>query len=182
MEGGGQGASRALGWVVLLVAVIFGLGYAYDRGSERREAREARVFDLAREYRMSLRLTNAQFSARWNEFLNDSIDPYNGGNLDQQSFAALVNQFLAMDSNRDSYETLAGYYETVGECVQARLCDFWTARMTLGNDIVVFYHNMYPALAEESQQGRSDAGIIEFARRMRAADRGEIAPSWSDWQ
>ncbi len=173
-------ARLATVWIALVIAVLFMVGLLANAELDRHQAKTVRVFDLAKEYRITLRQTNAQFSDRWNEYLNDSVDPYNGGNLDEQAYTDLVNRFLADTSNRNNYETLAGFYESVGECVQAGLCDFWFARKTFGSDIVTFYHNMYPALDAESQQGRSDEGIADFYNRMRSADRNELRPGWED--
>jgi len=173
-------ARLATTWLVLTIAVIFMLGLLIHSEIDRHQAKTVRVFDLSREYRVNLRQTNAQFSDRWNEYLNDSVDPYNGGNLDEQAYTDLVTRFLAADSNRDNYEALAGFYESVGECVEAGLCDFWFARKTFGNDIVTFYHNMYPALDAENQQGHSDEAIVDFYNRMRSADRNELRPNWED--
>jgi len=167
-------------WVGLVVLVVIAVVYFSERTIDRHQAKVARVFDLAKEYRLTLRQTNAQFSTRWNEYLNDSVDPYNGGNLDERAYADLVNRFIAADDNHNNYEALAGFYDSIGDCVEAGLCDFWLARAMFGNDVVIFYHNMYPVLESENQQGQSDAGIVEFVNRMHAADRGEIQPDWRD--
>jgi hypothetical protein len=167
-------------WIGILVVILIAFGLLAHSEIGRHRARVVRVFDLSREYRVSLRPTNAQFSNRWNEYLNDSVDPYNGGNLDEQAYSDLVNRFLAADSNRDNYETLAGFYESVGDCVDVGLCDFWFARTVFGNDIVTFYHNMYPALEAESQQGQNIQGILNFVDRMRDADKGQSRPGWED--
>ena len=180
MNGNGSSAGLATAWVALAAFVVFAIGLLIHGEMERHRAKALRVFDLAREYRVSLRSTNAQFSDRWNEYLNDSVDPYNGGNLDEQAYTDLVNRVLQADSNRDNYEALAGFYDSVGECVSVGLCDFWFARTVFGNDIVTFYHNFYPALDAENRQGQSDAGIVEFVGRMRAADRGEVQRDWEE--
>jgi hypothetical protein len=170
----------ATAWVALAAFVIFALGLLGHSEMERHEAKTLRVYDLAREYRVSLRAINNQFCDRWNEYLNDSVDPYNGGNLDEQAYAALVDRFLAADSNHENYDAIAGFYDSVGECVSVGLCDFWFARQVFGNDIVTFYHNFYPALDEENRQGQSDAGIVDFVARMRSADRGALRRDWEE--
>jgi hypothetical protein len=176
----GPSSGLVTAWVAMVVAVLLAIGFFVNGTIERHQAREVRVFDLSKEYRVSLRQTNAQFSYRWNEYLTDSVDPYNGGNLDEQAYTDLVNRFLAADSNRESYEALAGFYDTVGECVREKLCDFWFARAVFGQDIVTFYHNFYPALDAENSQGQSDQGIVDFANRMRQADRGQIDHDWNE--
>lgn len=176
-ENGGI-ARLVTAWVALLVVILIAMGLIAHSEIDRHRARVVRVFDLAKEYRVTLRPTNAQFSSRWNEYLNDSVDPYNGGNLDEQAYSDLVNRFLATDANRDNYEALAGFYESVGDCVDVGLCDFWFARTVFGNDIVTFYHNMYPALQAESQQGQNTQGILDFVDRMRDADKGQSHPDW----
>lgn len=173
-------AKIATAWVGIVIVILFLMGLTAHFQIERHHEKKLRVFDLAKEYRVTLRATNAQFSDRWNEYLNDSVDPYNGGNIDEQAYNDLVNRFLNTDTNRDNYEALAGFYESVGECVKERLCDFWFARRTFGNDIVTFYHNMYPALDAENQQGHSDDGIVDFYNRMKSADKGEIRPGWDE--
>lgn len=167
-------------WVALAAFVVFALGLLVHSEMERHKDKRLRVFEMAKEYRITLRGTNAQFSYRWNEYLNDSVDSYNGGNLDEQAYTDLVNRFLAADSNRDNYEALAGFYDSVGECVREGLCDFWYARTMFGNDIVTFYHNFYPELDAESRAGQSDAGIVDFVNRMRLADGGKMNPNWED--
>jgi hypothetical protein len=173
-------SSLITAWVALVAFVLFALGLVVHSEMERHKDNRLRVFELAKEYRVTLRSTNAQFSDRWNEYLNDSVDSYNGGNLDEQAYTDLVTRFLSSDSNRDNYEALAGFYDSVGECVCEGLCDFWFARTIFGNDIVTFYHNFYPELDAESRQGQSDAGIVDFVNRMRDADRGKLRQNWED--
>jgi len=180
MNGDNAFGSLSTAWVALLAFVLFALGLLAHSEMDRHQSKKLRVFELTKEYRVTLRGTNAQFSDRWNEYLNDSVDPYNGGNLDEQAYTDLVNRFLAADSNRENYEALAGFYDSVGECVCEGLCDFWVARTIFGNDIVTFYHNFYPALDAESRQGQSDAGIVDFVDRMRRADRGDLRQNWED--
>ena len=109
---GGDGWNFSLVPVVALLALIFALFFVVHTQSAYHHAKLEHVFDLAKEYRTTLRQTDTQFSDRWNEYENDAIDPYNGGNLDEQSYADLVNRFLAMDANRDSYHALAGFYDS----------------------------------------------------------------------
>ena len=173
-------SALATAWIALAAFVLIALGLLAHSEMERHKDNRLRVMELAKEYRVTLRSTNAQFSDRWNEYLNDSVDPYNGGNLDEQAYGDLVTRFLAADSNRDNYEALAGFYDSVGECVCEGLCDFWFARTIFGNDIVTFYHNFYPELDAESRAGQSDAGIVDFVNRMRLADRGDMHQNWED--
>jgi len=140
----------------------------------RNDAMGARVFDMSREYRGHLGPANAAFSANWNNYLNATIDPTNNGQLDEQAYSDLVDRFLAMDDNNDIFAALSSFYEEVGECVDADLCDFWTARSLFGSDIVTFYHNMYPVLERESQSGGNVVGLLHFVDRMRDADRGVL--------
>jgi hypothetical protein len=170
----------ATAWAGLLLLALFVAGLLFHAEVDRRRDKVIRVFELAKEYRTSLRQTNANFSNRWNEYYDDSVDPYNGGNLTEQAYTDLVNRFLQADSNRTNYETLAGFYEAVGDCVKAGLCDFWYARTSFGNDIVTFYHNMYPELQAEYPQNRGPEGIVFFVNRMRDADRGIARPGWDD--
>jgi hypothetical protein len=177
----GNGSSTLLtAWIALVAFVLFALGLLAHSEMERHKDKRLRVFEMTKEYRVTFRGTNAQFSDRWNEYLNDSVDPYNGGNLSEQAYTDLVTRFLAADSNRDNYEALAGFYDSVGECVCEGLCDFWYARTIFGNDIVTFYHNFYPELDAESRAGHSDAGIVDFVNRMRLADSGKMNPNWED--
>lgn len=180
MNENGTMAKLVIACVALVIFVVFALCLFLHWEIDRHQEKAARVFDLAKEYRVSLRATNTQFSQRWSEYYDDSVDPYNGGNLDQQAYTDLVMKFLATDANHDSYEALAGFYDSIGECVRARLCDFWLTRSMFGNDIVTFYHNMYPALDAESRQGQSDAGIVDFVAWMQQADHGQSHPGWED--
>jgi hypothetical protein len=167
------------GWFVILLAAVFGLGLLFHSEVDRRREKMIRVFDLAKEYRITLRSTSQNFADRWNEFYDDSVDTTNNnGNLTEQAYDDLVNRFLQADSNRTNYEALAGFYETVGECVKAGLCDFWYARTSFGNDIVTFYHSMYPQLQQEYPRGPE--GMVDFVNRMRDADRGASRPGWDD--
>ena len=50
---------------------------------------------------------------------------------------------------------------------QRRALRFLVSRADFGNDIVTFYHNLYPELDAENQQGRTDAGIIDFTNRIK---------------
>lgn len=167
-------------WTLVVLGIVFAVIFYGHATLRRHEARTERVFELAKEYRQTLRVTNVQFSNRWNEYLNDSIDPYNGGNITEEAYAELVTRFLSADSNADNYNALAGFYDSVGQCVQVGLCDFWYARSTFGSDIVTFYHNMYPALQSETQQGHGYPGIYDFVGRMRDADRGVSQPGWTN--
>jgi hypothetical protein len=180
MGDGGTLAKVTAVWIALAI-FIFAALYCLFRGEvEYHQTKVERVFDLAKEYRTTLQQTNAQFSDRWNAYESDAVDPYNGGNIDEQAYDDLVNRFLSQDANRDSFQALAGFYDSVGECVQAGLCDFWFARTTFGNDIVTFYHNMYPVLEVENQQGHGGAGILDFVDRMHKADRNELRRDWRD--
>lgn len=176
----GNLAKVSAAWIALAVFFVIALLFVFRGEVAYHQAKLERVFELAKEYRTTLRETNAQFSDHWNEYENDAVDPYNGGNIDEQSYADLVNRFLATDTNRESFQALAGFYDSVGECVQVGLCDFWFARTTFGDDIVTFYHNMYPVLEIENQQGHGGAGIMDFVDRMRRADRGELRQDWRD--
>lgn len=166
-------------WIALVLVAIIALGLLVHIAIERRRERVIRVFDLAKEYRTTLRETNRNFTDRWNEYYDDSVDPYRG-NLDEKSYRELVQRFLQADSNRANYEALAGFYQSAGDCVRVHLCDFWYARATFGNDIVTFYHNMYPELISECPQGRGCEGLYEFVNRARDADRGKARQGWSD--
>ena len=141
---------------------------------ERHDAIAGRAFDMAREYRGPLGATKAQFSDSWNDYLNTTVDSYNGGNLDEKSYSDLVDRFLSIGNNNDGFITLSTFYEEVGECVDADLCDFWTVRTLFGDDIVSFYHNMYPVLEREHQEGHNVDGILSFVDRMNDADRGAV--------
>jgi hypothetical protein len=173
-------STLATAWIAMIAFVVFAFGILVHSEMDRHKDKRVRVFDLAKEYRVTLRSTNAQFSDRWNEYLNDSVDPYNNGNLDEQAYTDLVGRFLGADSNRDNYEALAGFYDSVGECVDEGLCDFWYARTIFGTDMVTFYHNFYPQLDADNRQGQSDAGIVDFVNRMRDADRGALRQNWED--
>ena len=165
--------------------VLFALGLLVHSEMERHKDKRLRVFELAKEYRVTLRGTNAQFSDRWNEYLNDFVDQYNGGNLSEQAYTDLVSRFLAADFNRDNYEALAGFYDFVGECVCEGLCDFWFARTIFGNDIVTFYHNFYPELDAESRAGPERCGHRRFrqshAARRRRQDESELGDRAMAW-
>ncbi len=180
MGDNGTIAKMATAWVALAIFVALALFYIFRGEVDYHQAKLERVFDLAKEYRVTLRQTNAEFSDHWNEYENDAVDPYNGGNIDEQAYSDLVNRFLETQENRNNFLALAGFYDSVGECVQVGLCDFWFARTTFGNDIVTFYHNMYPVLEAENQDGRGGAGIMDFVDRMRRADRGELHREWRD--
>lgn len=173
-------APMATAWIAILLLAVYVFAYLVNAAVDYHHIRAARVLDFAKEYRTSLMQTNITFSQNWNDYLNESVDPYNGGNVDEQAYGDLVTRFLALDDNRNKYEALAGFYEAVGECVESGLCDFWLARDTFGNDIVTFYHNMYPELETETQQGRNCSGIVDFTNRMHSADRGDIQPGWRD--
>jgi hypothetical protein len=182
MDNGGSLAKMTAAWiaVIVFIVIVFALFWLFRNEVDYHQAKVVRVFELAKEYRATLQQTNAQFSDRWNDYESDAVDPYNGGNLDEAAYSDLVNRFLSADSNRDNFQALEGFYDSVGECVQVGLCDFWFARATFGNDIVTFYHNMYPVLEVENQQGHGGAGILDFVDRMRRADRGDLRRDWRD--
>ena len=167
-------------WIALIFIGVVGFGLLAHAEINHRRERVVRVFDLAKEYRTSMRETSLNFTQRWNQYYDDSVDPYHGGNLDERAYRDLVNRFLQADANRTNYEALSGFYESVGECVREGLCDFWYARATFGNDVTAFYHNMYPALIAECPQGRGCEGIYEFVNRVRDADRGLVHQSWGE--
>ena len=162
--------------VIALVAVLGFIAWAVlnviQTQIERQDAMAARVFDMSKEYRGQLGPIEVQFSDGWNNYLNDTVDSYNGGQLDEKSYSDLVDHFLANGNNNNNFVALSAFYEEVGECIDADLCDFWAARSLFGADIVAFYHNMYPALQREHQEGADVDGILSFVERMKAADRG----------
>ena len=57
-------------WIAILLVFVIALAALAHSEIGRHRARVVRVFDLSREYRVTLRATNAQFSNRWNEYLN----------------------------------------------------------------------------------------------------------------
>jgi len=164
----------ALGVVTLLVLVAWATVSIIQAQLSRNDAMAQRVFDMSREYRAQLRTVNAQFSGNWNTYLNETVDPYNNGQVDPNAYSDLVDRFLQTDANNDGFVALSSFYEEVGECVDADLCDFWTARSVFGNDVVTFYHNMYPVLERQQQQDGSFSGLLHFVDRMRDADRGML--------
>ena len=161
-----------------LVAVLVFASWATFSVIQTLVAREdkmaARVFDMSREYRNQLRPVSVQFSTNWNNYLNDTVDPYNNGQLDPKTYSDLVDRFLSADNNNDSFAALSSFYDEVGQCVDADLCDFWTARALFGADVTTFYHNMYPVLEREQQQTGAYGGILHFVARLQDADRGII--------
>jgi hypothetical protein len=163
----------AIGTIAILVFAAWAILNLIQTQVARNDAMGARVLDMSREYRSHLGGVNASFSLNWNNYLNTAIDP-NAGQLDEQAYSDLVDRFLAMDDNNDGFAALSSFYEEVGECVDADLCDFWTARALFGSDIVTFYHNMYPVLEREAQSGGNVTGLLHFVDRMRDADRGVL--------
>jgi hypothetical protein len=170
----------AIATIAILVFAAWAVLNLIQTQVARNDAMAARVFDMSREYRSHLGPASAQFSTNWNTYLNATIDPANGGQLDAQAYSDLVDRFLATDNNNDSFVALSSFYEEVGECVDSDLCEFWTARSLFGNDIVTFYHNMYPVLERETQAGGNVNGLLHFVDRMRDADRGAVHRRF-DW-
>jgi hypothetical protein len=164
----------AIATIAILVFAAWAVMSLIQTQIARNDAMAARVFDMSRDYRSHLGPASAQFSTNWNNYLNATIDPANGGQLDPQAYSDQVDRFLAADNNNDSFAALSSFYEEVGECVDADLCDFWTARSLFGNDIVTFYHNMYPVLEREAQTGGNVNGLLHFIDRMKDADRGVL--------
>ncbi|MGD0866446.1 MAG: hypothetical protein ABSA49_12910 [Rhizomicrobium sp.] len=162
----------AIATIAILVFAVWAILNLIQTQVARNDAMAARVFDMSREYRGQLGPAGVQFSTGWNNYLNDTIDSANGAQLDEQAYSDLVDRFLALDNNNASFAALSSFYEEVGECVDADLCDFWTARSLFGSDIVTFYHNMYPVLEREQQSGGNVNGLLHFVDRMRDADRG----------
>lgn len=164
----------ALVVIAILVFVTWAAISVIQTQVTRQDAMAARVFDMSREYRNQLRPASIQFSNNWNNYLNETVDPYNNGQVDEQAYSDLVDRFLSADNNNDSFTALSSFYEEVGECVDADLCDFWTARSLFGADVVTFYHNMYPVIEREEQQGGGYGGLLHFVDRMKDADRGVL--------
>lgn len=164
----------AIATIAILVFAVWAILNLIQTQVARNDAMAARVFDMSREYRGQLGPAGVQFSTGWNNYLNDTIDSANGAQLDEQAYSDLVDRFLALDNNNASFAALSSFYEEVGECVDADLCDFWTARSLFGSDIVTFYHNMYPVLEREAQSGGNVNGLLRFVDRMRDADRGVL--------
>ncbi len=171
-----RGTARTIAWIVAILVLCAAAFYVFERHIERHQARQVRVFEMGREYRDVFSPVRTRFSHNWNEFRNETIDPYNGGALDENTYAVLVRRFLDQDSNDDDFESLLSMYATVGACVQDHLCDFWTARSLFGDDVMTFYHNMYPAL-EYRRQLPAGREFFDFVAHLRAADRGEISES-----
>jgi len=169
-------ASSVVRLVIVSIAVLVLITWAalnvIQTQVERRDAVAARVFDMSKEYRNQLGPIDVQFSYDWNNYLTETVDSYNGGQLDEKSYSDLVDRFLANGNNNNNFVALSAFYEEIGECVDADLCDFWAARALFGADIVTFYHNMYPALQREHQEGTSVDGILSFVERMKDADHG----------
>jgi hypothetical protein len=167
-------ARIATATIAILVFAAWAVTNLIQTQVARNDAMASRVFDMSREYRGHLGPVSAQFATNWNSYLNVSIDPSAGSQLDEQAYSDLVDHFLAMDNNNDNFAALSSFYEEVGECVDADLCDFWTARSVFGADVVTFYHNMYPVLEREAQAGGNVNGLLHFVDRMRDADRGVL--------
>jgi hypothetical protein len=140
----------------------------------RQDQMNSRVFDLSRDYRVQLRTESLQFSNNWNNFLSATVDPYNNGQVDPDAYSSLVDRFLMLDNNSQNFAALSSFYEEVGECVDADLCDFWTARSLFGADVTTFYHNMYPVIIREQQQSGGYDGFLHFVARLQDADRGAL--------
>ena len=162
----------AIATIAILVFIVWAILNLIQTQVARNDAMAARVFEMSREYRGQLAPIGTQFSTSWNNYLNDTVESANGGQLDAQAYSDLVDRFLAGGTNNDSFAALSSFYNEVGECVDADACDFWTARSVFGGDIVTFYHKMYPVLEREAQSGGNVNGLLHFVDRMRDADRG----------
>jgi len=167
-------ARTTAAWIAAILLVFVATLFFYERHVERHEERQGRVFEFAKEYRDTFTDVRLRFSNNWDLYRSETIDPYNGGELDEGSYATLVERFLEQDTNGADFESLASFYGAVGVCVRAELCDFWMARAMFGSDILAFYHNMYPALQAEHDQPSRQA-IFDFVARLKSADQHLIA-------
>src|SRR6202012_5428925 len=65
------------------------------------------------------------------------------------------------------YETLLFFYNSLGECVRAGLCDFASANAMFGDDVLTFYDNMYPDLMVVCRSGYEADGVFYFISKTK---------------
>lgn len=143
--------------LIVVIAAAIGL-YAYYSWSTA-QAKEL-ALDFSLQYR-GLVDRNATFESRWQTFSKRYRCTH-----DDSTYDRCVRYFLRDPQSRQDYNVLRQFFNSVGTCAQAKLCDFDTARSLFGDDVVAFYNNMYPMLADGGAQG-----LIDFAERIEYGDQ-----------
>jgi hypothetical protein len=155
-------------WATLITVIASLLGGYWQFRQLRHEETVSRMFDMSKEYRTSFLDVNLGFSDEWPAYSEKSIQTLPRANVKRQ-YADLVSKFLRSPDTRKRYEKLRFFYNSLGECVRAGLCDLKSANSMLGDDVLTFYHDMYPDLVSVRKYGYEADGIFDFIAKLKAA-------------
>ena len=160
-------------WVALLTFFwSVGVGFTQYLQDQRShyEQTVSRVFEMSKEYRGGFIDVDVKLSDEWKNYVRNSIHLLPSAEV-QKQYPTLVSKFLANPDTRTLYVKLGFFYNSLGECVKARLCDFDTANDMFGDEILTYYHNMYPDLVTANKLGFGADGIFDFIAKKKAAHR-----------
>jgi hypothetical protein len=156
-------------WVTT-AAVIASLAFGYVQFTQlRQEQTVAHVFDMSKEYRESFLDVKLEFSHEWLCVYNSTVQKLPDERAVEAQYPVVVKAFLLKPETRALYEKLGFFYNSLGECVKAKLCDFASANTMFGDDVLTYYHNMYPDLVVVKASGYEADGIFDFIAQTKAA-------------
>jgi hypothetical protein len=157
-------------WIIVVASLL--AGYVQYR-QFRRDQTVSRVFDMSKEYRANFLDVRLTFADEWSDY-RESLHKLSPVYV-MCHYSELVETFLKMPGTektpgpRKEYESLGFFYNSLGECVKATLCDFDSANVMFGDDVLAYYHNMYPALMSVKSEGTEADGIFDFADKVKKA-------------
>lgn len=155
-----------VGLLAVLVTVIFGVMQYWQSLRSHHEQTINHVFEISKEYRDDYLDVKMHFWGEWTAYTN-SFHAIPAAEVTRQ-YPELVEKFLAKEETLKEYEKLSYFYNMVGQCVKAELCDFNSANLMFGDDMLTFYHNMYPDLISVRRTGYSASGIFDFIAKKKA--------------
>lgn len=154
-------------WVALIAVVISLIVGLVQFLQSRHEQTVGRVFDMSKEYRAGFLNVKLQFSDKWSSYYEGTIQKLPDKEVVKR-YPELVAAFLKDQETRTQYEKLGFFYNSLGECVRAALCDFDSANAMFGDDVLTYYHNMYPGLITVKKYGYEADGIFDFIAKRKA--------------
>jgi hypothetical protein len=142
--------------VVLVLLVLLVVMYFWHADQDERRERAVRVFET--QYTVFLKRTDEDFADRWNRYCSIYYEDCHTPN--RAVYSGFVQDFLQQPQNRDAYEALTSFYETLGDCVSRELCSRWEARHRFGFQAKYFYRVMEPQIKRDYETGRGYDGLL----------------------
>lgn len=122
---------------------------------------------MFKEYRAGFLSLSVEFSDSWTTYIDNVQHTKKLSEAEfRKQYKELLEVFLKQPGMRGKYERLGGFYNSLGVCVRAGLCDFETSKALLGDEILTYYDNMYPHLQIVCQYSYDVDGIFYFIVRQ----------------